>query len=68
MLDLKSIAKELAKKKENGDSMDEADLEVDALSTADALRDMFKAMRAGEFEAAAEAFKAAVVSCEDYEE
>jgi hypothetical protein len=64
MIDAKAIAKELASKEvDDGD-----EVESDGLpGPADALRDMFKAMKAGDFDVAADAFRVAVSACRDEE-
>lgn len=66
MFDAKEIAKKLAGKGGVTVELDEEPMGDEAKAgPEDALRDMFNAMKAGHFDVAADAFKAAVMCCDD---
>lgn len=68
MFDAKAVAKRLAGKvEEEPEDFDAEDSEEMSESPAEALKDMHKAMKAGDYDAAYEAFKAAVHLCQNEE-
>lgn len=67
--DAKAVAKRLAGKMDDEPSEydDSEDSEEMESSPADALKDMYKAMKQGDYDAAYDAFKVAVQRCHDEE-